>query len=349
MRSTLSVLAVNVARAKGRPWYVVMTSAFMLVAMLVAVLISAKVDPRPVIAYVGPVDSSSPVAAAVRAGAFGEDAEAAIGGMFRVEFVEEAPRVSQLMRNRFDAIVIDAGGEKPDVVTVRGDAFRDRLEAALIGSAVDAEPPAAPRGVGATIVGYLVMFMLISGSTYMNFFTDDKRGGTFRRVATSPPGLPSYLTGQLLFNGAMLYVPAMVMLAVLKIVLGMDIGFSFGEYGLLLALLTALSTAFGFFVAATVEDPDDGMAVAAAAIIVTSLLAGAFFAFEHEDAFMKVLTGLLPQKSLLAAAETLERGLPATETVGQLVGPVAHVVGASLLLVAGGWAVSRRRFRAGAY
>lgn len=347
MRATLSVLAVNAVRAKGRPWYVVMTSSFMLVAMLVAVLISAKVDPRPVIAYVGEGDSSSP--AAVSAGVLGDGSETVIGGMFRVEFVEEAPPVSQLMRNRFDAVVIDRGGEKPDIVTVKGAAFRGRLEAALAGPAADVELPAAPRGVGATIVGYLVMFMLISGSTYMNFFTDDKRGGTFRRVATSPPGLPSYLAGQLLFNGAMLFVPAMIMLAVLRTVFGMEIGFSLGEYSLLLALLTALSTAFGFFIAATVEDPDDGMAVAAAAIIVTSLLAGAFFAFEHEDAFMKVLTGMLPQKSLLAAAEILERGLPGAETAAQLVGPVAHVVGAALLLVAGGWFVCRRRFRAGAY
>lgn len=351
MRGILAVLSVNVARAKGRPWYVVMTASFMVAAIVVAVLVSTKIDGRGTVAYVPRVTEGVATGAALDA------IDQHLDGLVRVEALEEAPPMSLLMRNRYDAVIIDEGGGRFDILTVKGDAFRMQLAALLTGTKAGAEFGAPSRGVGTTIVGYLVMFMLISGSTYMNFFTDDKQLGTFRRTATSPVGIGSYLAGQLLFNGLMLFVPAMTILVLLKQLFGMDIGFSFGQYALLLALLTGLATAFGFLIAAVIENPDDGMAVASSTIIVTSLLAGSFFAFEHEDAVMQFATGLLPQKGLLDLASILERVVtvgPGTSGVsgsvlGEMAGPVLHVVAVALIMCAAGWAVCARRFRAGSY
>lgn len=66
-----------------------------------------------------------------------------------------------------------------------------------------------------------------------------------------------------------------------------------------MGLLSTLATSFAFFVASTIESPDDGMAVSGSAIIVTSLLGGTFFVFEHTDAFMRFATRLLPQRSIM--------------------------------------------------
>lgn len=343
----LSVLAMNVTRAKGRPWYVFMTSCLMLAAILVAVLISNKMDGRGNLAYVPAVaHASADEAAPADALVFGSsEAAGVLEKYFRIETLDEVPPFSELMRNRYDAVILDNGNGHFDIVTVKSEQFRGQLEGMLTEPASFVSEMTPERGVGTTIVGYLIMFVLISGSTYMNFFTDDKAGGTFRRTATSPVGIRAYLAGQLLFNGLMLFVPVMGMLIVLKEVFGMDIGFSYGHYAILVGLLSGVATAFGFFLASLIENPDDGMAVASSVIIVTSLLGGSFFVFEHEDAVMRILTDLLPQTSLMDIAANLERGW----SIGQIADPVVHVVAVALALAVTGWIVCERRFRAGAY
>lgn len=95
--------------------------------------------------------------------------------------------------------------------------------------------------------------------------------------------------------------------------------------------------------AAIVENPDDAMAVSSTVIIVTSLLGGAFFTFEHTDAWMQWLTGMLPQRSLMALAEGLEQGLPWSDALG----PILHIV--AMALGAVGSLTTAGRFLEGRY
>lgn len=360
MRGILAVLSVNVGRSAGRPGYVIMTVGLMLAAILTAVLIGSKVDGRGTIAYVaGPTiarketDSVVPVFATAEwsqdpdaIGAPAEpDVRAILELFFRVETLDEVPPMSQLMRNRYDAVVVDTGNGRADIVTVKSDKFRTELEQALSEPQSFASDTSTNRGVGATIVGYLVMFVLMSGSAFMNFFTDDKVSGTFRRTVTAPIGIRAYLAGQLLFNGVMLFVPTMSVLILLKAGVQVDIGFSYPQYVLLIGLVTTLATAFGFFMASVIENPDDAMAVASSVIVVTSLLGGTLFVFEHDDAFMQVITRLLPQRSLVQIASGLEQGWSS----GQLTGLVGHVVAVAFVLFIAGWIICERRFYAGRY
>lgn len=347
MNGVLAVMSVNVKRSAGRKWYVILTIGMMLGAVVAAVLMSSKMDGRGTIAYVAAPAADSTSASGVSAG----EGSVAIGPseslerLFRVETVAEKPTMSQLMRNRYDAIVIDDGHGGVEIVTIKGDEFRGLLEQAI--SAPDAIVGAVDegRGVGATVIGFLVMFVLMSGSAFMNFFTDDKTFGTFRRTVTAPVGMGSYLAGQLLFNAFMLFVPLMGILIVLHSVFGVDIGFTYAQYGLLTGLMALFATALGFFFAATIENPDDAMAVSSTVIIVTSLLGGTFFAFEHDDAFMQWLTRLLPQKSIMAIAEGLEQSVSRAE----LFAPLLHIVAVSAVLCGIGWALCAGRFRRGAY
>lgn len=360
MKGVLAVLSVNVARARGRQGYVIMTVGLMVAAILAAVLISSNVDGQATIAYVAApgiaaaeTDSVAPAFAtadlSLDLDAIGAPAErdlrAILERFFRVEVLDEVPPMSQLMRNRYDAVVVHNGNGRVDILTVKSDMFRTELEQALSKPQSFAPDTSTHRGVGATIVGYLVMFVLMSGSAFMNFFTDDKVSGTLRRTVTAPVGIRAYLAGQLLFNSLMLFVPTMSVLILLKAGFHLDIGFSYPQYVLLIGLLTTLATAFGFFMASVVENPDDAMAVASSVIVVTSLLGGTFFVFEHDDAFMQIITRLLPQRSLVQIASGIEQGWSS----GQLTGMVGHVVAIAFVLLVAGWIICERRFQAGRY
>lgn len=368
MRGIASVFAVNVVRVSGRPWYVLMTSAFILAAIAAAVFVANHVDGRPTIAYVARDATSETASTPWPDG---------LATFARIETLSQPPPLSALMRGRYDAVIVDGGDSNWNVLTVRGPDFEERLheilsdritEEMIDGASVDVHSPAArerganqgrdvstsrgpgvghhqSRGVGSTIVGFLTMFVLISGATYMNFFTDDKTGGTFRRIAASPVGVTAYLAGQLVFNATMLFVPMMGMLVAMGELLRLDIGFSYGQYAILCGLLTVLATAFGFFVAALVENVDDGMAVASGAIIVTSLLGGTFFVFEHDDALVEWLTRALPQKHVMNIAANFEAGLATLH----LLPSGLYVLGVATAFFVAGGLVCVKRLRQGAY
>lgn len=376
MRGIASVFAVNVVRVSGRPWYVLMTSAFILAAIAAAVFVANHVDGRPTIAYVAQDNDyvTPDEANAVSDVARDATAETAstpwpdgLATFARIETLSQPPPLSALMRGRYDAVIVDGGDSNWNVLTVRGPDFEERLHEILSdriteemfdGASVDVHNPAArerganqgrdvstSRGVGATIVGFLTMFVLISGATYMNFFTDDKTGGTFRRIVASPVGVTAYLAGQLVFNATMLFVPMMGMLVAMGELLRLDIGFSYGQYAILCGLLTVLATAFGFFVAALVENVDDGMAIASGAIIVTSLLGGTFFVFEHDDALVEWLTRALPQKHVMNIAVNFEAGLATLH----LLPSGLYVLGVATAFFVAGGLVCVKRLRQGAY
>lgn len=328
---------------------------------------------------------------------------------FNVDVMQEAPPLSTLVRNKYDAVIllgnrdvsnrgvsnrdvsdrdvsdrdvsdrdvsnrgasdrdVSARGEI-EVFTVKSVAFKTKLLQALtlpatkatlpasqdtksrvksksdpLTTAGNASPEEATRGIGANIVGYLVMFILLGGLLFMDFFTADKQKGTFKRIATSPAGIGRYLAAQYAFTFAFVFVPSLALLVATKEVFRLDIGFTYGEYAFLLALLALLSSAFALVVTAAMEKADNIFSFGSSVIILTSLLSGSFFALAKDSAIAYV-SHVLPQKHVMTLAQGFERQAPLADYVGE----ISYVLLFVAVSFAVGVVICARKFRTGNY
>ncbi|MBU5442312.1 ABC transporter permease [Paenibacillus sp. MSJ-34] len=326
MKGVGSVFRNNMNRMKSRKNYLFSTLAMTIAAMAFAIYFTAAFDMKGSIAVVTEAD------------------EMPIGTKdFRVERLAEVPPKSQLVRGKYDAVIVDQGNGTHKIETVKGDAFKEKLQQALA-SPERPQSEEAKRGVGMNILGFLIMFVLLEGMLFMNLFAEDKANGTLRRVIVSPASLTSYMLAQSLFCFVILYAPTYVLLVAAQTLLGLDLGFTLLQYAWLLGLLAALATAFALFMTAWIDSLDNAMMAAASIIVLTSILSGSFYTFSH-GGLMKVVVSLLPQKQFLNLVQDLEQRT-ATAAGSQQIGYL--LVFTAILFVAG-WAICRRRSKEGRY
>ncbi|MET3207194.1 UNVERIFIED_CONTAM: ABC-2 type transport system permease protein [Paenibacillus sp. PvR008] len=262
---------------------------------------------------------------------------------YRVQYLQQSPPKSELVRNRYDAVVTFASDGSHRIDTLKSDEFKQQLEHAIVRPHTSL-PVMPQRGIGTNILGYLTMFLLIQALFYLQLFSDDKKTGTFRRTAVSPAGIVPYLTAQSLFGFMAVYVPTWLVLALAKAV-GINIGFGLGTYSLLLVLPALLAVSFALFMAAWIENADNGLSLSSAIILLSSLLSGSFYTIAHENGIMKAITSVFPQQHFIA----LVQGMELKESIGLYGGHALYVLAASAALAAAGWFICKNRFRKGWY
>lgn len=220
----------------------------------------------------------------------------------------EVPKESELVMGKYDAAIIDKGGSKYDIETVKGEDYKNNLLKALKNpEKSNWTSSEESRGVGSNILGYLVMVILVEGFMFMALFTEDKEFGTFKRILTSPSDEGAYFSAQCLFNFIIIYVPAFIIIFLAHWSFGIAIGFSLVRYSYMLAILVLMSISFGLFMCSLVEKEDNAMALSAAIIVITSLLSGSFYSF-HSSSIMKFIINMLPQKQYMYMVQGIEKG-----------------------------------------
>ena len=228
-----------------------------------------------------------------------------------VNFIEPAtdPSYSDLVSGKYDAIFTVRSDGSYEVESIKSDEATAQMLAVIEGQQVEAEQY-SDRGIGTNVVGFLMVFILMMGSMAMSMFADDKQFGQIARVAASPIGIGRYLLGHCVFNLVYLFVPTMVILVVVQLVSGVDIGYTWGELAVLLALICAFSTAFSLLLYSFLSNKDESAKMTGNIIIIlTSILAGGFFAFDKGNAALEALITVLPQKSYLTVANGIEQHL----------------------------------------
>lgn len=351
MNTMWSVVQVNAKRAWSEPWYIITTVGFIVAAMAVAFVISSQPVQYGTLAFVPSASSvasqrlpgdAQPVSISV------EDENSMLANLhaaFQVITTDEMPRISQLLRNEYDGIIVRGAHNEYELITIRDETWQARVRQTMHAGTNGAQPVTKKRDVGVTLIGYLVMFVMLSGAAFMTFFSHDKESGTLRRVAVTPGGLLRYVLGHTVFNALALFVPIMLCLAVSKHVFNVHIGFTYGQYAWLIALLCALATSFAFFMTALIEHGDNAVALTSAIAVVTSFLAGTFVEFQHGDVWLQRLTNMLPQKQFMQLATNVAGGDVNTNRII----PSLYVLAAIVTMFVAGWAVCAGRFRAGRY
>lgn len=265
---------------------------------------------------------------------------AAPSGAVGVNFytLEAPPPLSQLVTGRYDAVLTLHPEGGPQLDSIKGEEALRQLADALGGKAPAANGFSG-RGTGTNLLGFLMMFLLLSGSTCMGLYADDKAGGQIERVAASPVGIGRYLLAHCLFTFAVLFLPTMAVLLVVQGAAGAPLGLGLPALSGLVALVCGLSAVFSLLLFTLLPNKDDSAKMTGnALIILTTILAGGFYAFDRGNQPLGFVIQVLPQKVLLNMAAALEGQAP-------LAALLPHLAYLGLLL-AGGFALSVARTKA---
>ncbi len=328
MMNVYTIIKHNFRRAASRRTYILLSLGITFATILLAVYFTSRFEFKGNIALISkektPVMQSSGL---------------------NIHLLEAVPPRSQLVMNKYDAVVIDKGNGEYEVDTIKNKKFEESILKIFQNPGILEVEGDQSSKAGTGILGYMIMFLMLQGLFFMTFFTEDKERKNLKRIATSPASIGSYLAGIGIFNFSMLYVPTMAVLVVSKEVLKVNIGFSYLQYLYLLAMIALFSTAFALFMTATIEKQDNVMTGAATIVVLTSILSGSFSAINTGSSAINGLISLLPQKAYLSMVYGLENGKSFTGYLLQ----AGYIILLSLAMAAAGAVICRKRYNEGRY
>lgn len=258
-----------------------------------------------------------------------------------IEVMDEKPAFSDLMKHKYDAYVWEKDNHEFEIETVKNDQFKAMLMS-LLNDEEGGNPAlteSTERGVGANIIGFLMMFLLMAASMNLFTFAEDKEQGHLERILCSPLSVIQYVSAHI-FTCLSLYVPAYICLVVMNL-LGFDIGFSLLQYGGLIIVIGLLGISFALLLFMLFRKSDHATMLGNSVIILTTILAGSFYSFDEHNKSIEWVISVLPQKHLLSYAWYVEQGV-ASSHWGSLAYAIILVAG---LLLCTMWVLKQRYIR----
>ncbi|MDU4599339.1 MAG: ABC transporter permease [Clostridium sporogenes] len=202
-----------------------------------------------------------------------------------VKMLDKRPNISELLLNKYDAVLEDKGNGKIQITTIKGEKFKNTIKNYLklpqnIKGNIDI---GEKRGVGTNILGFLIMIILVQSVGLMVLYPEDRDFKTFRRMLVSPVSEGKYLLAQGIFNFIIIYIPVFLAIVITKAVFNVNIGFSYGNLAILLSIITFLGTAFALFITSAIDDLESSLMLGSVIITLTSILSGSFYSFSDNN------------------------------------------------------------------
>jgi ABC-2 type transport system permease protein len=226
---------------------------------------------------------------------------------FNVTVLKTAPPKSELVQNRYDAIVTLNKDSTYIVDTIKNEELESMIHMALKNPNTFIPNKDNERQIGTNIIGYIMMFLLMQGNLYARLFAEDKEKRMIERVVMAPIHFRKYLYGHAVFMFAIIFIPTFSVIVVAKL-LGVAVGFSLLTFAVLIGVLTILAIAFAMFLNSFFCVADTANMLGSSLIVLTSILAGSFYSFAREETLFDRLLHILPQKDLIDFANALEKG-----------------------------------------
>jgi ABC-2 type transport system permease protein len=285
----LSVLKNNYCRMLQRLPAVLIMTVITLVSIILAIYITGTQQVKGHIVY---VSQTSPTTVSSK--------------YLSVVTMTKEPPYSSLVKQQYDAFVIDNGNGRYDIKTLKSEDYKKMIEGLLKNPNVPVKLQNTDRGVGENIIGFMMMFLLMS--TFMNLFTfaDDKEQNQLARIASSPIRFSGYLAAHCIYCLSM-FLPEYLMLVIMKL-LGFDIGFSLLQYALLYAVIGFFGISLALLLHTLIKKPDNANMLGNSILVLSSVLAGSFYSFSKGNAVLDNVVKVLPQKQLLDFAHYLQNG-----------------------------------------
>lgn len=227
---------------------------------------------------------------------------------FNIEVLTSTPSRSNLVQNRYDAIVTMSEEGTYQVESIKSDEFTGAISAFLENPASFVPNQDNGRKIGTNIIGYMLMFLLLQGVVYARLlFAEDKEKHMIERVVMSPIAFKNYLLGHAVFIGVMIFVPSFAVILVAQLV-GVKIGLSLMAYAGLIATLSILTTGFSLMLNAFFQIADTANMLGTSIILLSSVLAGSFYSFSKEETVFDKIIHILPQKDFMDFVNAMEKG-----------------------------------------
>lgn len=320
MRNVYIILKNNMLRIGEKKSYLIIMAIITTITLLLGIYFTSKFEVKGHIALV--MDSTVLIPIESK--------------QLKVSVLSEMPPKSQLIMKKYDAIVTYSKNHQLKVQSLKSDDFNQKVVKVMSMLLMQVQKQnqtqslrqtkngtvsfsnEVERGVGSNILGYLIMFLLLQGASYMLLFSEDKEKRIIKRVLTTPTSSAVYLFSHGITNFLLILVPAFLIISAGKAFLGLEVGFGYGQYLVLLALLTILSTSLALFMSSVMKKADDSVMATSLIVVLTSILAGSFGKIGNENTIMKALINILPQKNYLTLVQGIEQGKSITEFMPQL-------------------------------
>lgn len=245
--------------------------------------------------------------------------------------LKKRPAKSELALGTYDAVV-DFSQETPKILTLKNAELKKQLETSLAGKPGKALQQGSQMNKAQRILGYVSMFLLMSGVANTFLFSEDKEKHLMERMTCSGLSQGKLFLSYVIFLFALLFVPTFFIFTVFNQVFRIDMGMSLGNYGYLLGLLCLLGVSFGLCNASFFKDGDQANMIGSMLLVITSLVSGSFFSVADHIRWWETATNYLPQKQFLQLVEEISQGKSYQENCGGIFYLV--ILSGGLLLIA---------------
>lgn len=284
----LSIIKNNWYRLKEQKQYLIVAISLTILSVALAVILTNNLKPK------------------INIGIIGGNQIIEDNSILKVTYLEQEPPVSELIQNRYDAVVKFNDDGTYNIQTVKGEEFKEKLNQALQKEDITSQDTTSQRNIGTNIIGYMFMFLLMQGVLYSRLFAEDKEKHMIERIAVSPIAFWRYLTGHIVFIWTLIFVPSFLVIVVSDL-LGVEIGFLLYQYAILIAIISMLSTCFAVCLNAFYHVADTANMAGSSIIVLTSVLGGAFYDVGEKSSFLNNVLYILPQKGLMQFINDFEK------------------------------------------
>jgi ABC-2 type transport system permease protein len=225
-----------------------------------------------------------------------------------VSHLTEDPSMLQLLKGEYDAVITKEKNQLT-VASIKNEPFENEIRQSLLNPNNTALKQQT-TSTGSRIIGFLLMFLLMSAIVNMYIFNEDKEKHLMERIVATPTFFWKLLLSYSLLTFGLLLFPTLAILAIAKTIFSVTIGFSFIQYLFLLCLISLVGTAYSLFIAAFISTSDQANMIGSMTVMLTTILSGSFFSFEGGNRWIDGLIKWLPQKNYLNIVELIESGGP---------------------------------------
>lgn len=257
----------------------------------------------------------------------------------KITYLTEPPATSDLILGKY-AGVIEKSGTTVNFLTLRGDEFKEKVLSYLNKPTGKDLAPTGKKGVGSLILGYLLMFLMMTSVTSIFVFSQDKEVKILPRLLTTPVTIQNILLGHSLFSGLLIFFPTLSIIFLSNVLFGQVIGLSLLTYTWLLLLICLVATSFSLMLASLFQDGDRSAMLGSSIVVTTTILAGSFISFTEGNQLLGKLIRFLPQKVYLDLITSVEQG----QAFSELVSPIAYLIGLSLLFYIVAWQKTKQDY-----
>lgn len=291
MKTFISVLKNNYLRTRPRIMLLLVMTAIALSSTMLAVYLSGIPHVKGRVVLV-------------------TKAETVVSGeksrYLKITVSQTEPPYSALVEQKYDAYVTLERDGSYKIKTLKSKKYEELLLYLL--AHPKAEPPEMgyERGIGANIIGFMMLFLIMLSFSNLFVFADDKEQGQIRKVFAAPVSFWGYLMAHVVYCLSLL-LPEYILLIILSLS-GRNIGFSLTEYAGLIAVIGFFGVSLAMLLYVMIQKSDNATMLGNSITVLATILSGSFYSFSKNNAVLDHIIKVLPQKALMDFLQYLEQG-----------------------------------------